>query len=37
LVNQFTKRYRTEERRNVRSREVLYLVITSLVLSKKRE
>jgi hypothetical protein len=27
LVNRFTERYRTEERRNVRSREVPSLVI----------
>jgi hypothetical protein len=37
LVNQFMERYRTEERRNVRSSEVSSLVIESLVLKKKRE
>jgi hypothetical protein len=37
LVNRFTKRYRTEKRRNMRSREVVSLVIESLVLKKKRE
>jgi hypothetical protein len=36
-VNRFTERYRTEERRNVRSREVPSLVIESLMLKKKRE
>jgi hypothetical protein len=37
LLNRFTERYRTEERRNVRSRLVLSLVIENLVLTKKRE
>jgi hypothetical protein len=35
LVNQFTERYRTEERRNMRLREVMSLVIESLLLKKK--
>jgi hypothetical protein len=37
LVNQFTERYRSKERRNMRSTEVLSLVIESLVLKKKKE
>jgi hypothetical protein len=37
LMNQFTERYRSKERRNMRSTEVLSLVIESLVLKKKRE
>jgi hypothetical protein len=37
LVNRFTVRYRTEKRTNVRSREVMSLVIESYVLKKKRE
>jgi hypothetical protein len=36
-VNRFTKRYRTEKRRNMRLREVVSLVIESLVLKKKRK
>jgi hypothetical protein len=36
-VNQFTERYRIEKHSNVRSMEVLSLVIESLVLKKKRE
>jgi hypothetical protein len=34
-VNQFTERYRTEERKNMRLREVMSLVIESLLLKKK--
>jgi hypothetical protein len=36
-VNRFTERYRTDELKNVRSREVSSLVIENLVLKKKRE
>jgi hypothetical protein len=36
-MNQFTERYRSKERRNMRSTEVLSLVIESLMLKKKRE
>jgi hypothetical protein len=36
LVNRFTERYRTDEHRNMRSTEVLSLVIESLILKKKR-
>jgi hypothetical protein len=37
LVNRFTERYRTEGRRNVRSREVWILKVEISVLKKKRE
>jgi hypothetical protein len=36
-LNRFTERYRTEEHRKVRLREMSYLVIESFVLKKKRK